>query len=280
MAFYPGVERGCAEVGGDSVIYFDSGVREGGETIVLLPGTGGYAKSVFWALFPMLAYRHRVVTLDFVDPADPENEGDQYREQILAVVRKVSADSPVHVVGYSFGATVAVAFAAEHADRVASLTLIAGWLRTDAQQRLRNKLWFRLRDSNPDALAEFTTFTAHSAQFLNGLADAELNALISAYRDGADRSAKMAYNRGVDLSSDVEKLTAPTLVIACTHDQMVSLRQAQMFFGAIRDARLATVNAGHGVLRERPSELFSLIDNFVRDPQRHPAGSVVENAHA
>lgn len=84
----------------------------------------------------------------------------------------------------------------------------------------------------------------------------------------------------VDLREDVANLCLPTLVIGCTQDQMVSLRQAQLLFGGIRDARLATVDAGHGVLRERPSEVYALIDDFVRDPHSHPAGSVIENAHA
>ncbi|MCJ9712335.1 alpha/beta hydrolase, partial [Bordetella hinzii] len=72
MTLMKDVYTGSVSAGDVPVTYYDSapGAADA-QTIVLLHGTGGSAENNFWALFPMLAMRHRVVALDFVDPETP-----------------------------------------------------------------------------------------------------------------------------------------------------------------------------------------------------------------
>jgi len=274
------VHTGTVQTDGVAVRFYDSANGASEKTpIVLLHGTGGSAENNFWALFPMLATRHRVVALDFVDPDADVPDGDHYVRQVKAVVNAIGAAKPVHIVGYSFGAVIAALYAAQHHADVASLTLVAGWVRTDNHQRLRNAIWRTLYDTNSDALAPFSVFTSFSQAFLNAKNDTEIAGLIESARNGPDRSKKMAFNRNVDISDAASRILAPSLVIGCRHDQMVPVRHARMLFAAIKDCRYAEILSGHGVVHERPAELFFMIDSFVRDPRRLPAGHVIENMH-
>ncbi|MFT0544945.1 alpha/beta fold hydrolase [Allopusillimonas ginsengisoli] len=281
MAFMENVYSGMASCGDLQVRYYDSDPGNAhAETIVLLHGTGGSAENNFWALFPMLAMRHRVVALDFIDPESASPESDHYVDQVLAVVRQAVQEHSVHIVGYSFGAVIGALFAVRHSACVTSLTLVAGWVRTDTQQQLRNAIWRSLYESDHDALAPFSVLMSFSQAFLNTKNEAELEGLIKSIKNGPDRSPKMTFNKSVDITNDLAGIQAPSLVIGCVHDQMVPVRHARMLFGAISNCRYAEIRSGHGIVHERPSELFTMIDMFVQDPNALPAGQVIKNSHA
>jgi len=278
MALMKDIGADTVSVGGVQVRYYDSAPRATDrETLVMLHGATDTAEDSFWAVFPMLAMRHRVVTLDFIDPDTPQ--ADPYVDQVLAVVQAVSAGRAVHVAGYSLGAVIAALFAARHAQYVASLTLVAGWLKTDTQQQLGHVLWRKLHASDPDALALLTVLQTFSPSFLNLRNEAEIAALIARAGKGADRSTKMAVARQVDISDAVATLHVPSLVIGCTYDQTAPVRHARLLFSAMPNCRYTEINAGHGVVYERPAELYNVIDRFVRDPQALPAGHIVPNIH-
>lgn len=283
MSFPPGVTEGLVTVDGVSVRYYDSDPSDPRLPLVLLHGTGGTAHGSFWALFPMLSFRHRVITLDFVDEV-PLGSGalavGHFVEQARAVIRHRVPDGPVALIGYSLGAVVAAQLAAECPELVDSLTLVAGWITTDPQQELRNALWQQLKSTAPDALGAFMTLTAFSAGFLASKSGAEIAALVQTAQDGPDRSLKMALNRVVDISDRVGRIRARTLVVGCTHDQMVPLRHSQALFGAIDTARFAQIDSGHAVVHERPAELFTLIDTFVSGSPYERSGTVLETVHS
>lgn len=281
MPFTNNVQSLTASADGISISYYDSNPSDKGRgTIVLLHGTAGSAENNFWALYPMLAMRHRVVALDFVDPDEDVPDAEAYLRQVLAVIQAANGDAPVHLVGYSFGAVIAALFAAQQSARVASLTLVCGWVKTDNQQRLRNAIWRSLHESGHGAIAEFSVFTNYSQPFLHAKNESELNAIVQGVRNGPDRSRKMAFNATVDISEQLARITAPALVMGCTLDITTPMRHARMLFGGIANSRFAEVYAGHGVVHERPAEVFTMIDEFVRDPEARPAGHVFENAHA
>jgi pimeloyl-ACP methyl ester carboxylesterase len=284
-----------AKAGDTEVHYYDSnrdhgaGGNEHGPSVgapkspvVLLHGTGGSAEHSFWALYPMLAMRDRVVTFDFVDPSDPNRTGtlEEYVAQAVAVIDAVRGDGPCHVVGYSFGAVIAIALAAKRPDLVAALVLIAGWATTDAHQLMRNSIWQQLYDEQSPALAEFMVLTGYSHRFILAKSPTELDELVSSVGDGPDRSAKMRFNRTVAIADLLGDIASPTLVIGCTEDLMAPVRHSRVLFGGIDNARYVEVIAGHAVVHERPAELFALIDTFLKDPEATPAGHQLGATHA
>ena len=283
VAFLPGVEVNTLDSPVGPVVSYDSVSGRGGRgTVVLLHGTGGSAENNFRALFPMLAMTYRVVTLDFVDPESPSPALDlsHYVAQAVAVIEKAGGDSPVTLVGYSFGATVAAQLAADRPDLIDRLVLVAGWIKTDQQQLLRNDVWTSLHRDRHPALAQFMVLTAYSAAYLIGRTPAEFSAIVAGTAAGPDRAVKMDLNRRIDLTDAISRIRIDTLVIGCTEDAMVPIHHAKALFGGIELARYAEVPSGHAVVHERPAQLAQLIQAFIDDPARAPAGGILTTGHA
>jgi pimeloyl-ACP methyl ester carboxylesterase len=195
-------------------------------------------------------------------------------EQVQAVIEEVLPDQPVTLAGYSLGAVVAATAAGTRPDLVGGLVLMAGWMKTDAQQRLRNDVWRALR-SDVEALRRYQAFCAFSAPLLSMLSEAEIEALVSGFRVDDDMAAQMEINRHVDLTGVAPKIACPTLIVAGTDDLMTPFRQSKRLFGAIVDARYTEVTSGHAMVVERPAELVHLIAAFNADPHEHPAGAIL-----
>jgi pimeloyl-ACP methyl ester carboxylesterase len=266
----------------EGIRWYESAVLEHArETVVLLHGTGGAAYGSFSALLPMLATRHRVITLDFLDEwRGSGSDLDAYVDQVRDVVRDAGVAGPVNVLGYSFGAVVAAVLAAREPALVRSLILLAGWIRTDDQQRMRNSIWQSLSEDHHPALASFMALTAYSPQYVRSNTPAQLHSLVTAMGDGADRRHKMLFNRTVDIADEVPRIGAPTLVVGCRDDQMVPVHHARMLFGAVESARYVELPTGHAVVHERPAEVLRLCDRFFAEPGALPPGAVISPTHA
>lgn len=244
--------------------------------VVLLHGSAGAAVKSFWALQPMIARKHRVVSFDFLDPIAGDSD-DFYVEQVCSVLETVGHGQPVDLVGYSFGAVVAATTAAKYPEQVRSLVLVAGWARTDAVQNMRNDIWSSLHEDDSAEKGRFTILMNYSYEYINSKTNEEIERLVSNANDNDDRHTKLSFNRSVDIMSDMESIVSPTLVVGCKSDNICPIHHSYMLFGAIEGARLFEIHSGHGVVNERPAELAAAISGFVNDPLRHPAGTRIEN---
>ncbi|MCK8681434.1 alpha/beta fold hydrolase [Streptomyces lichenis] len=277
--------EGSATVDGIRVRYLDSGEPDpGGEgdrpPLVLVHGTGGSIEREYGYLFPMLAARQRVVALDFAQPvpADGRLTLDQLERQVAAVCESVLPGRRVTLVGYSLGAVVATALAAHRPGLAVNLVAVAGWAATDTQQRLRGGVWRRLREDRSPALASYTAFCALGGPFLAAATLEQLAPLLEGQVPGDFDDLQMELNQSIDITALLPEVRATTLVIGCTHDQMVPVRHSKALFAAIPDARYTEVASGHAVLFERPAQLVQLIDRFNARPSAQPAGRVIPEA--
>lgn len=265
-------------VAGQTVTYHDAGrEHEDRAPIVLLHGTGGSTAAHFSFLFPMLATRHRVISIDLtcVATAPSPLSLEEFEEQLLAVLSEALPGRKITLLGYSLGAVLAAFVAARRPDTIENLVLIAGWAKTDVQQHLRNTVWQSLRAASSTALRDYMTYCAFSPRFLACRPVEEVEAIRNAVAVGPEMDRLMDLNRRIDLGDLVAAIRATTLVIGCRHDQMVPPHHSKALFGAIKNARYSEISSGHAVVFERPAELLRLVDAFASVPGKLTAGSII-----
>lgn len=271
-----GVETRQIEVNGVSVTYHEAGqANTDTAPIVLVHGSSGSTMGHFGFIFPMLAVRHRVISLDLAMPvAEGEKlELEHIEAQVLAVIKASCGDTPVTLLGFSLGAVVTAFLAARNPQNVANLVLLAGWAKTDTMMTFFNRTWFALRNAGVPEINDYTIYAAFGAPFL---ADKTVEMMTAgAMPLDAFVDAQMELNARIDISDLVPQIKAKTLVIAGTYDQMVAKHHCRQLFGMIDDARYAEVGSGHAVVFERAAEVTRLVDRFNMNPDEYAAGDSI-----
>lgn len=278
----PGLSAGVADIGGHDVRFYDTGHFAGrsGPTVVLIHSALGDSETDFWALLSMLSFRKRVISVDYIDCGDVFDLGSSV-ETIHGVISRIAPDEELALIGYSFGAAVAVSLAAAHPERVSSLVTVSGWLAMDQEQRFTQRLWRKLAALDLAALAELQVSISYDAPYLNKRPVADFADLLS------NTEARLRSRRGLIARSELMESVAiaetaysiekPALVIGCLLDKVAPIHHSRLLFGALENSRYAELPTGHAILDERASEVFWLANQFINSPQLVPAGSVIES---
>lgn len=265
---------------GTEVTYYDScdPRNHPDDVLVLVHGTGGSTASHFGFLFPVLAAKQRVVSIDWSAPhiENRDLELDDLVSQVIGVIEAVLPARRVVLLGYSLGAVVTTVVAARRPDIVERLIVVAGWLHTDTQQLLRNDVWQALRSRLDDtALREYTMYCAFGGPFLATKTRDDLRSGLAEMTFSEFGDQQMALNRQIDIAVEAENVSAPTLVVSCTEDQMVPTRHQLALFGAIENSRYVEIPTGHAVVTERPAELSHHIQRFMDAPDEYAPGAII-----
>lgn len=267
--------EGEVTVNGVAVRYRVAGPDNARVPLVLVHGTAGSIDGHYGYIFPMMAYRQRVIALDWSEPKGDTLELSDLVAQVRAVIEAEVPEGPVTLMGYSLGAVVAAQVAAEMGAKIANLILAAGWLKTDTHQLMRNHVWRALRDQNSPQVTEYMTFCAFSPAFMNTKTLGDMIGAAGMLKMSAFVDKQMDLNTRIDIATACETITAKTLVIGGTYDMMVPKHHSKQLFGAIEDARYAEIPSGHAVVHERAAELFHYIDRFSAQPDEHAAGTII-----
>ena len=258
-------------VEGAPVVCTLSGIdQHDSDPVVLLPGVGGSTASEFSFLLPLLARTRRVLAVDLRYGSTEVPGIDGLLDQLAEVLRQLLPGRRVTLVGFSVGATVAASFAAQNPE-VASLVLVAPVLRASNRHRLLAVLRANLSEGDPTALRSLDIFSAYSSNFLEEHSPEPFLA-------GVISAAQFELFAETELTDALPRITIPTLVVGCTHDDLAGVEAARTLFASLPNARYAEIDSGHAVLAERPAEVLAIIREFVSHPLRHRAGSVLEAA--
>ena len=256
------------EVNGASLRYDLSGA--GRETLVLIHEVGGCIESwddtlaAFQGDFRVLRYdqrgfgmseRTRTVTMD-ATVAD-----------LVALLDALRIADPVHLAGCAMGAAVSLAFAGRHPARVGRIAVAspATWANADpaaARKRIEETERGGVRAVEQSSLAASYPETMRSldrARFerfrLRWLAnDPEAMAAI----------LRMSTNPSFDLSADLARITAPTLVIGCLHDGIRTPAMVAKVAAQIPGAKYVEAGSGHFMAVETPELFVELALPFLR----------------
>jgi pimeloyl-ACP methyl ester carboxylesterase len=177
------------------------------------------------------------------------------------------------IVGHSLGGAVALEFAHDYPARVDKLVLIAP--ATYLLQFRPELKWARYLPAVPRALIGWTMTSrrARERALRDALGDpahfdpAELARRLRATRVKGTADALVAMlgsPHGSDLPRDLEKITAPTLIVWGEQDRAVPVRHGRQHARALPNAQLAIIeNAGHIPQFEYPETVNQLLLEFL-----------------
>jgi len=256
------------EANGASLRYDLSG--SGSETVVLIHEVGGLIESwdeavgAFQRSFRVLRYdqrgfglseKTRVITMDAI-VAD-----------LAALLDALGLRAPVHLAGCAMGAAIALAFAGRHPRRVsrvvaASPATWANTVRVGSQSRVDQF------ERDGVRAVESVSLSASYPDIVRRLDPARFERFRRRWvgNDPAAMTAmlRMSTNPAFDLSADLARITAPTLVIGCTHDAIRTPDMVAKVAAAIPGARYVEANTGHFMAVETPDLFTELAVPFLK----------------
>jgi 3-oxoadipate enol-lactonase len=256
------------EANGASLRYDLGG--DGREIVVLPHEVGGCIESwddtlpAFQRSFRVLRYdqrgfgmseKTRVITMDGM-VAD-----------LAALLDALGIAGPVHLAGCAMGAAAALAFAGRHPARVARIVAAspATWASADpaaARKRIEETERGGVRAVEAGSLA------ASYPEVMRALDRARFERFRRRWL-GNDPEAmaaivRMSTDPAFDLSADLARITAPTLVIGCTHDGIRAPAMVTKVAAQIPGARYVEAGSGHFMAIETPDLFTELAIPFLR----------------
>jgi pimeloyl-ACP methyl ester carboxylesterase len=252
----------------DGLYYF---LHEAGRAsrppVILIHGLGGDHLS--WPADLRRLPDYTVYTLDL--PGHGKSSGPDlqsitaYTERMIQFLNDVGLFKAVFV-GHSLGGAVTLSLAAEHAERLAGMVLIASGERLPIASSI-------LENAASPSTFPLAVQALHEAAF-GPQAKASLKELyfkrLSASRPTLLYHDLMACD-AFDISHGLAAIRTPTLVICGTADRISPLRYAENLASSIPGAALQTVDdAGHMVMLEQPRRVAALLNLFLSNISDRP----------
>ena len=254
----------------------DTAVDPVGGTVLLIHGSGpGVSAWVNWRLtIPELAQHFRVVAPDLTGFGFSERVPSRYdlagwTSHALGVLDALDIDR-AHVVGNSFGGSIALALAIHHPDRVKRLGLMgAVGVPFDITPGL-DAVWGY--EPSVEAMAELLRiFTATPSPGIDDLARLRYEA---STRPGVHEAYASMFpaprQRWVDALAHADdaiaSITAPTMIFHGREDRVIPLATSLRMLQLIPDAQLHVFgNCGHWTQIEHAHEFTRLLSDFLLD---------------
>jgi pimeloyl-ACP methyl ester carboxylesterase len=246
--------------------------------LVLLPGGPGFDHTVFRPSFAQLADVAQVVYLDprghgRSDRGDPARWSvDVWADDVSGFCDAVGIEHPV-VLGWSFGGTVAMAYATRHPDHPAKLVLQSTTARLDIDRVV--EAFRRLGGDEAVGIAR-DLWSAGGSEALAAYGKV-CAPLYGPGQADPDRVARALFNlellsnpgsvmRGVNLLPRLATVKCPTLVMVGDVDPVASVEAANEIVAALPDHLVRFerfADAGHHIYRDHPGRFFKVLRDFL-----------------
>lgn len=267
--------------------------QSGAGSQVLICVNGMQQTMAGWAavLKRMAATDYRTVVFDFpnqgraiTSSAEASLTPLQQVQILAAVVDGVSPRTPVALLGGSWGALLAAAYAALFPDRVTKLLLCAFHTRPSARVRdIASRGRTLIDEGRADEVA-----TLFLDEFANRMPPSLQGALRTQFRKLRPGQIRQMYDQGLllmgdgdlDAMVDLRQITAETLVVNGELDPLIDHTQVEEVVRRLRAARLRLEpDAGHFLHLERP-EIVNTYAQFLTRRSRRPNGALAARGRA
>ena len=225
----------------------------GEHTIVLLHGGVGNSDDLLDSIGAELVDAFRVVAFDRrghgrTADTDAPFHYDDMAAHAIAVLERIDAAPPLHLVGWSDGGIVAMLVALNRPDLVDRLVLIGTNFHIDGLHPME------MGDMEPPpAMVE-----AYAARSPDGA---------DHFRVVAEKGMAMMTTEPTLTTDDVARLQHPTLVLV-GDDDVVRLDHTVALYEALPAGRLCVVpGASHAVVMEQPGFVAAVIEEFLLGPE-------------
>jgi pimeloyl-ACP methyl ester carboxylesterase len=248
---------------------------DGGPPVLLVPPLGR-DRTAWSAQIEALAADFRCVLFDPRGTGQSRDVAGDHTVAAMAadataVLDAVGAER-AHVLGWSLGAAAAMALVTQRPERVASLTLITPWARTDPHVRAGLAIMRDLAVAAEPAAAEVATlWLILSRAAVNAAGEQlDLDARAAVEAPGYPRAEVLAAycESGLehDLLDELRSLDVPALVVGGDEDRLVDVAHARETAAAVAGATLRVMKgdgASHALPIERAAELNALVREFL-----------------
>jgi 2-hydroxymuconate-semialdehyde hydrolase len=246
-----------------------------GDPVLLLHGSGpGVSAWANWRLtIPVLARRFRVIAPDVVGfgftdrPEQVRYDLDTWTSHALGVLDALGIER-AHVVGNSFGGSLAMSLAIRHPDRVGRLVLMGSVGVPFAITPGLDAVWGY--EPSVDAMEGLLHLFAHDRSLIGpDLARLRYEASIrpgvqEAYRAMFPAPRQRALDALTHRVDEIAGIAAPTLLVHGRDDQVIPLQNAVDLLGLIDDAQLHVFGrCGHWTQLEHAAEFTALVTDFL-----------------
>lgn len=244
---------------------------DGDETIVLVNGLADDLETWAFQLDDLLAAGHRVLRFDNRGVGGSSAPAGPYTTKLFAEDTKALVDElglrDFHLVGVSMGGMIAQEYAIAYGGDLRSLTLACTYAAPGPFCSRMFSMWadlapqlgvpFVMRDVTLWAFTVpfFEEREEELKEFEAGMA--ELPQPLEAYL------AQLSSIQTHDASDRLDRITAPTLVVAGEEDILIPVRLSRRLHEGIAGSEWRTTKGGHACLWEHPSDFNQALLAFV-----------------
>lgn len=260
------------------------GAGRPGEPPVLLLNGGMMSYGAWAPISERLAERYRVVGCDFrgqlLSPGEAHVRLDDHAADLVRLLDHLGVER-VHVLATSFGAAVALPFAAGRPERVASLALVTAADRVSVAMReatieMRDMVGGVLvggdRARFHDYLIQEVYSEAYRREHAAELAErgAQIDLLPASWFEGLD--GLLAALTGANLEpalAQVARRTTPAaegfpaLVVLAVHDRVISAKRSRALAAALGADLVEHPTSGHALVAEEPDWVTEVYLDFL-----------------
>lgn len=232
---------------------------DGARNLIFIHGSGG--NGAVWAYQSKYFSRHhKLFAVDL--PGHGRNRDRSgatvahYADYITSFIREKSLATPI-LIGHSLGGAIALRIGLDKPSEIGGLVLVG----TGARLRVLPAFFKSIKtdfDKALTAIGEYS-FSPQAPEELVAKAMSEMK------KGGPDvlYDDFTACDR-FDVMSELQRITAPTLVVVGRDDRLTPVKYAEYLHKNISGARLEIVErAGHMVMIEQPDVFNAVVDGFL-----------------
>jgi len=262
----------CKTTDSLNIYYEVQGNKQAAETIVFLNGLTQV--TVAWGLItPYFKSAYRIILMDFIFQGQSDKTGEwrdfnRHAEDVKSVLDHEKIER-AHIVGISYGSLVAQHFAVLFPRYVHKLVLISTFAhKTPYYEAIELSWWRALETGGYNLMLDIMLPSVLSENyFANPLIP--IAAMKEARKDlnqGKEALSKLmrATKERTDYREELQRITAPTLIIQGEKDLLLPVHLAMEVNRNIKNSKLVVIrNAGHTLNLEKVPEVCAAILDFL-----------------